>query len=66
MSFTTEDLKKLDQAIASGTLLVRFADREVRYQTSSELLKVRDAIRRELGITPRRRIVGYYDKGLNS
>ena len=45
MSWTSADLIKIETAIASGTLRVRFADREVQYQTMSDLLKARDVIK---------------------
>lgn len=45
MAFTKTDLDSIEDAIASGALRVRFADgREVYYQTSAEMLRVRAAI----------------------
>lgn len=48
MAWTQTDLDKLDRAIAKGQLKVRFADRQVEYQTTDDLLKARAAISAEL------------------
>jgi cysteine synthase len=45
MAFTSADLTAIEKAIATGTLRVRFENREVQYQTITELLKARDVIR---------------------
>lgn len=37
MAFTDEQITKLREALASGTLRVRFADREVTYRSVSEI-----------------------------
>lgn len=50
MAFTTEQLTALETAIASGKLSVRFNNREKRYQSTSEMMALRDRIRSELGI----------------
>ncbi|MCW3477356.1 phage head-tail joining protein [Limobrevibacterium gyesilva] len=45
MAFTAADLDTIEQAIATGALKCKFADgREVFYQTTTELLRARDAI----------------------
>ena len=48
--FTTDDLTKINTAIASGQLEVRFGDRTVRYQSTSDMIKARDIIRADLGV----------------
>ncbi len=62
--FSEEDLKRIEDAIASGTLRVRYADREVWYQTTADLLKARDAMLRDLGKSRAQRVTATYDKGL--
>ena len=64
--FVQADLKAIENAIASGTLRVRLADREVWYQTTADLLKAREAVRRELGRSCSKRITAIYDKGLTT
>jgi hypothetical protein len=51
MAFTESDLTKLEDAIKSGVKRVKFADREVEYQDLAAMLKARDLLRRELGLT---------------
>ena len=50
MSFTSEQLTAIETAIASGSLRVRYADREVTYQSLDALIRVRDLIRADLGL----------------
>lgn len=49
MAFTTNDLERIERAIARGTLTVRYADRTVTYQSMRELMRARDLMRSELG-----------------
>ena len=65
MSFSERDLRSIEDAIASGTLKVRYADREVWYQTTADLLKARETIRIGLGKSRSRRIAATYCKGLD-
>jgi hypothetical protein len=41
MAVTQDDLDALEKAIASGTLRVKYADKEVQYQSTTEMLKAR-------------------------
>jgi len=41
MAFTLADLNVLDAAIASGVLHVSYSDRNVTYQSTTEMLKAR-------------------------
>jgi hypothetical protein len=50
MAFTTEQLTALETAISSGQLSVRFNGREIRYQSTSEMIRLRDRMRSELGL----------------
>ena len=64
--FTQDDLKNVEAALASGVLTLRLAGREVTYQTTSDLLRAREAIRKDLGKSRMRRVVVTYDKGLDA
>lgn len=46
--FTLTQLAAINTAIASGTLKVRYADKEVTYHSLTELMAARDLIRSEL------------------
>ncbi|NRA62970.1 MAG: hypothetical protein HRU19_29350 [Pseudobacteriovorax sp.] len=64
--WTQKDLQRLEKAISSGTLKVKFSDKEVTYQTTTEMLKARQTI---LGYLAKNnpnssRIVSSFDKGL--
>lgn len=48
MAFTVDDLARVEAALASGTLRVRMGDRDVQYQTTRELMALRDLITRDL------------------
>lgn len=67
MAFTQADLTAIDAAIASGTLRVRYRDRDVTYRSMDELMKIRNLMREELGVVANGGItyqtVGH-DKGL--
>ena len=66
-SWTQEDLERLERAIASGHLSVRYGDQSVTYQSTEAMLQVRDAIRRSIGVaaaTRERRRIVRYGKGL--
>ena len=52
MAFTTPDLAELEKAIKTGTLRVKYADREVEYRSLDEMLRLRDLMRKELGLAP--------------
>lgn len=49
MTWTTDDLTAIETAIKSGTLRVKYADREVQYRSLGELVRIRDMIRDDLG-----------------
>jgi hypothetical protein len=48
MAFSASDLDTINAAIVRGELEVQFADRRVRYQTTGDMLKAREAIVAEL------------------
>jgi hypothetical protein len=64
MSFSADDLEKLEKAIKSGVRRVKFADREVEYHSLADMIKARDLLRRELGKTGGRTFeLAVFDKG---
>lgn len=65
IGFTLEQLAALEAAIARGARKVKYSDKEVTYQTLSEMLQLRDLIRRELGLAAKsKRLMAEFDKGL--
>ena len=49
-SFTLDQLKSLESAIADGALKVKYSDKEVEYRSLEEMLKIRDIMRNALGL----------------
>jgi hypothetical protein len=64
MAFTQTQLDTLETAIADGVLSVQYADKRVTYRSLDEMLKLRDAMRRDLGLSPSGRIYHSPSKGL--
>jgi len=66
MAFTTEQYNALNDAIASGTLTVEYADKKVTYRSLSDMLKILGLMQTELtpANTPLKRKYVEYDKGL--
>ena len=50
-SWTQTDIEALEAAIKRGVLSVRFSDREVRYQSTSEMLKALQTMRDAIEVT---------------
>lgn len=48
MAFTSSDITALETAIKSGTLKVRYADREVTYHTLEAMIALRNTMLREV------------------
>lgn len=74
-AFTTANLIKLEEAIASGVQRVKYSDKEIWYQSLSDMLKVRDLMKDALGLNKKcgdkglfggRRITAVHSKGLDS
>lgn len=69
MAWTQEQLDALEEAMASGTLTVKYSspggNKEVTYRSLDEMMKVRDLMRASLGITDGRntRILSEHDRG---
>lgn len=66
MAFSNSDLASLDEAIATGALEVQYTDKRVKYRSLSEMMKLRDLMKRELGQkdTSKRRKTAVTGKGL--
>ena len=66
MAFKDEDIKHLETVMAKGLERVRYQDKEVTYQTISELKKAWELMQRQLKKAPLiRRIVSTFSKGLD-
>lgn len=63
--FSTAALAALEAAIAQGVLRVKYTDKEVQYRSLSEMMQVRDLIRRELGIVSNEgtRVLAKFSRG---
>ena len=68
MNFTQDDLKSLEKAIVGGTLTVRYSDKNITYRSLDEMMRIRDLVRNELGLTTRknRRIFSEFDAAKQS
>lgn len=68
MTWTTEDLTAINDAIKGGYLSVQHAGRSVTYRSLDDMLKVRNLIRVELGLVGddagRTHRYGTHSKGL--
>lgn len=73
-AFTIEKLIALESAIADGVLRVKYTDKEVEYNSLKDMLRLREIMRKELGLKTQsgtsgvfggRRIVGVHTKGLD-
>lgn len=51
MAFTQEQLDTLEAAIASGTLTVKYGDKQITYQSLEHMMNLRSIMRKELGLT---------------
>lgn len=65
MAFTQDQLTALDEAIALGSLTVKYADKEVTYRSLNEMLTIRDLIQRSLEppVEPRGRKYATFSNG---
>lgn len=67
MAFSEEELTAIEKAIASGSLRVKYQDKEVEYRSLAEMNAIRNQIKLSLASAntdPLRRVVGIYDSGL--
>ncbi len=49
-SYTQDQLEKLEAAIALGATRVKYADKEVEYRSIDDMIKIREMMRRDLGV----------------
>lgn len=57
MAATQADLDALEDAINSGALMVRFADRQVQYRSLDDMMRILARMRAEVtGTAPTRRV----------
>ena len=49
--YTQTHLDNLDEAIANGHLSVKYADKEVKYRSLDEMMRIRAHIAKALGLT---------------
>jgi len=65
MAYTQTDLDAIEKAIATGTRRVTVDGKTVEYRDMAEMMKARDLIRRELGVsTGDVRKYGTFSRGL--
>ena len=51
MAWTQEQLDAIEDAIAKGVLTVKYQDKEIRYRSLEDMFKIRNEMRKALGIT---------------
>jgi len=51
MGFTREQLDILEAAIAQGALDVNYGDKRVTYRSLNEMMRTRDLMKKELGLS---------------
>lgn len=51
MAFSESQLTALEAAIANGMTSVQFGERRVTYQSLTDMIKLRDVMRTELGVS---------------
>lgn len=51
MAFTLTQLQALEEAIANGSRVVKYADKEVQYFSLDEMLRLRRIMRKELNLS---------------
>ena len=66
MAFSLEQLEKLEEAIAQGAREVWYGDKRIQYNSLDDMLKLRDTIKAELGLTKNKttKVVATFIKGL--
>lgn len=51
MTWTADQLAALEESIALGATTVQYTDRTVTYRSLSDMMKLRDLMRRDLGLS---------------
>lgn len=57
MAYTSDDLARVQRAIAQGATTVRYADRAVEFRSMAELVKLEAYITRQLASKGRKDVV---------
>lgn len=66
MAFTIEQYETLNAAIAQGALTVEYGDKKVQYRSLDEMIRIRNIIAQELGLTSKtNRKVAVFSKNWN-
>lgn len=68
MAYTSQQIEVLEEAIATGALTVKYADKWITYRSLSEMKSILDTMKQEVGgySSPvRRKFVGY-SSGINN
>ena len=64
-NFTLKQLEALEQSIAEGALRVEYNGKVIVYRSLSEMIAVRDLIRKELGLSAKSaRLKAEFSKGI--
>ena len=64
-NWTLEQLKALEDAIAKGILTVKYQDKLITYRSLNEMLKIRNEMRKCLGLIPKGgRLYSSHSKGI--
>ena len=64
-TYTIEMLQALEKSIATGSRQVMYGDKMIVYRDLSEMIKIRDIMRDELGLNKNRKVVlTQHNKGL--
>ena len=58
--FTTEKLQALEEAIGEGVLKVKYSDKEVEYRSLDEMYRIRNSMRKSLGLCPAPKNAGLF------
>lgn len=51
MAWTSDQLAALEEAISLGALSVKYADRTVEYRSLDDMMRLRERMRNDLGLT---------------
>lgn len=63
MSWSQQQLDKLESAIAQGVTEVQYQDKKITYRNLEEMMKLRDRIRESLGLVSKKLFRSYFRTG---
>jgi len=58
--FTVESLEALESAILQGVQTVKYSDKEVTYRSLDEMMRIRDLLRKKLGMSAASGETGFF------